>query len=140
MRIREIIFEDDDLSHLVQDDSDEEINYVLADTLRELQMQSGHAKIPKISVEALINLVKMKPGGEAFGLEALQKASKNDDTVKNLIADIKDDQHGVKFVFINPVDPVDDNEFTDNDDHDAVKTQPEKTVGKMAKRALSKRD
>lgn len=130
--------EDADLSEFIEDDADHEADSALADTLREIQFSSNHAQVPKISVEALINLVRTKPGGEAFSLDALQNAKKNNEIVKNIIGDIKDDENGIKYVFINPAEP--DNTTPElGDDGEAIKTDPQKTVSSMANRALGKR-
>ena len=132
----EELFENGDLSEFVEDDADHAANAVLADTLREIQFSSDHAKVPKISVESLINLVRTKPGAEAFTLDTLEKSRKNDDTVKNIIDDIKDDENGIKYVFINPVNSDAD---VPGPDGDVVQTAPEKTVASMASKALDKR-
>jgi hypothetical protein len=129
-----------DPSDHIEDDADSESMATLLTTLRELQFNSSHAQIPKISAEALIKLINAKPGGEAFNFDALEEARKNNPAVDNLIADIKDNQHGIKYVFIKPLDDFgsDDSEG-DSDSQSAVQTEPEKTVGGMAKRAMSKR-
>ena len=136
------LFEDDldldsDLSGFVEDDADHEANAALISTLREIQFSSTHAQVPKISVEALINLVRMKPGAEAFNLETLIKARKNNETVKNIVTDIKDDENGSKYVFI--ASPVPDEADTVGEPGEMGQTQPEKTVAGMANRALGKR-
>jgi hypothetical protein len=125
-----------DLSQFVEDDADHEANDALINTLREIQFSSDHAQVPKISVEALINLVRTKPGGEAFNLESLVAAKKNTEAVGNIVADIKDDENGIKYVFINPVNS--DAELPAGD-ADVTKTAPEKTVSSMANRALGNR-
>ena len=139
MRFREFklqLREDGDLSHFVEDDADHLANDALIDTLRELQYSSDHAAVPKISVEALINLVRSKPGAEAFTLDTLQKAKQHNEAVKSIIANIRDDENGQKYVFINPVDS--DVEGP-GEDGEVSKTAPEKTVSAMANRALSSR-
>ena len=128
--------DEDDLSSYVEDDADHVAIDALITTLRELQYSSSHAQVPKISVEALINLVRNKPGAEAFTLETLQKAKQHNEAVKSIVANIKDDENGTKYVFINPVDT--DVEVP-GEDGEAVKTAPEKTVTAMANRALSNR-
>ena len=138
MRAWEFLSENLDLGELIEDDADNQSIEILADTLRELQFSAQDAQIPKISVEALINLVKMKPGGEAFTLESLKQAQQGNETIKNIIASIKDDDTGVKYVYIRPIN--DDINIDSETDADAVRTPPEKTVDSMAKRALSKRD
>jgi hypothetical protein len=137
MRFREFaLLKENDLSHFVEDDANHEVNSALADTLRELQFSSDHAAVPKISVEALIDLVRRNPGAEAFNLDALMNAKKNNEAIKNMVADIKDDDNGTKYVFINPVNGDAD---LPADDAAAVQTQPEKTVSSMANRALASR-
>jgi hypothetical protein len=126
-----------DLSHFVEDDADHAANDALINTLREIQFSSDHAQVPKISVEALINLVRTKPGGEAFNLETLLAAKKNNEAVGNIVGDIKDDENGTKYVFIQPVEP--DEAEIPQGDAEATQTAPEKTVASMANRALDKR-
>lgn len=127
---------EDGLAGFVEDDADHSANDALIDTLRELQFSSDHATVPKISVEALINLVRSKPGAEAFTLETLQKAKQHNEAVKSIVGNIKDDENGQKYVFINPVDSDVD---IPGEEGEAVKTAPEKTVSSMANRALGKR-
>jgi len=133
-----LVFEDD-VSAYIEDDADHEANSALLDTLREIQFSSDHAQVPKVSVQALINLVKEKPGGEAFNLELLEKARKNNETVKNIITDIKDDDKGIKYVFIKPTDPDVAEPSEVGGGPTAGQTAPEKTVSQMAKRAAGKR-
>lgn len=139
MRISEIILESRDLSDLIEDDTDHEALDQLISTLREIQFSADHAEIPKISVEALINLVNSKPGGESFDFDALNSAKQNNEAVKNIIGDIKDDERGIKYVFIKPAEPDEETPETGSDS-EAVKTAPEKTVSSMAKRAARARD
>lgn len=143
MRFREFqpLYEND-LDDFIEDDADHEADDALVNTLRELQFSSSGKKIPKIAVAALVNLVKNKPGGEAFDLNALEKAKSNNETVKNIISKIEDNEEGVKYVFINPPEPIDDIEGElggDTGEGGVAKTAPEKTVASMANRALSSR-
>lgn len=131
-----LLREDGELSDYVEDDADHVANDALINTLREIQYSSDHAQVPKISVEALINLVRQQPGAEAFTLETLIKAKQNNETVKNIVANIKDDDNGIKYVFIKPVDSDAD---IPGEDGEMVKTAPEKTVSSMANRALASR-
>jgi len=140
----EDVFDDEygaDPSSYIEDDADHEADNALIDTLREIQFSSSDKKIPKIAVGALINLVKNKPGGEAFDLNALEKAKKNNETVKEMIKNIEDNEEGVKYVFINPIEPIDgpEGEVGGGEDDQAGMTAPEKTVASMANRALSSR-
>ena len=76
-------------------------------------------------------------GEQQFNLENLLAAHKNNQTVKNLIKDIKDDPSGVKYVYLEPF--ADDEETGDLTADGAPKTAPERTVDSMAKSALAKR-
>lgn len=148
MRFKEFqLYEDDfgmggDLDDFIEDDADHEADAALVDTLREIQFSSADKKIPKITVTALMNLVKNKPGGEAFDLNALEKAKANNEAAKSIIKSIEDDENGVKYVFINPPEPIDGIEGEVGGEEGAggvSKTAPEKTVASMANRALSSR-
>ena len=140
MRFREFkqrLNEAGDLADFVEDDADHAANDALINTLREIQYSSDHAAVPKISVEALINLVRQQPGAEAFNLDTLVNARKNNDTVKNIVTDIKDDDQGTKYVFINPAEPAMPGGV--GGVGEVGQTAPEKTVSSMANRALSSR-
>ena len=145
MRYKEFaLFEDDlelgdDVSAHIEDDADHEADAALIDTLREIQFNAADKKIPKIAVTALMNLVKNKPGGEAFDLNALEKAKANNETVKEMIKSIDDNDEGVKYVFINPPEPIEGPEADVGGAGGAAQTAPEKTVSAMANRALSSR-
>ena len=153
MRFNEFrpLLEDDfdmnnDLGDFIEDDADHEADDALINVLRELQFSAGDKKIPKIAVSALLNLVKSKPGGEAFDLNALEKAKQNNEAVKSIIKNIEDNEEGVKYVFLNSVDPMNDGseEGGETGAGDEVggqpqQTQPEKTVSQMANRALGSR-
>ena len=111
MRYREFaLFEagidGEDLSAYVEDDADHEADAALLDVLRRIQF-SG-AKMPKITVAALINLVNNEPGGEAFDKTALEKAKSNNEAAKNLIKNIEADNNGIEYVFIKPPEPIDE--------------------------------
>jgi hypothetical protein len=137
MRFQEIlkaINESRELSDYIEDDAERISDSALVNILHELQFNAEHAEIPKIRVDALVELVKSQPGGEAFDLDALMYAKKNNEIVQNLIGDIKDNDEGIKYVFIKPVESVDEMPET-GDEAEAIKTTPEKTVSKMAKRA-----
>lgn len=149
MRFKEFqpLYEDEfgmggELGDFIEDDADHEADAALVDTLREIQFSAGDKKIPKITVTALMNLVKNKPGGEAFDLNALEKAKANNEAVKSIVKSIEDDDNGVKYVFINPPEPIDGIEGEVGGEEGAggmSKTAPEKTVASMANRALSSR-
>lgn len=141
MKIREIIYEN--MASYIEDDADNETVTALVGILRSLQYEAQDFAIPKISVKALVNLVKNAPEAEGFNLDALNNAYKSNDLVKNLITAIKDDDAGIKYVYIKPLNDeleAEDDDSASESDKENVKTNPEKTVGSMAKRALSKRD
>ena len=146
MRFTEFRLDEDDfgndLGDFIEDDADHEADAALIDTLREIQFSAADKKIPKIIVTALMNLVKNKPGGEAFDLNALEKAKQNNEAAKSIIKNIEDDESGVKYVFINPPEPIDGLEGEVGGGGDMGSdgpTAPEKTVSQMASRALSSR-
>jgi hypothetical protein len=104
---------------------------------------------PKISLRALVNMVRNMPGSEMFNVDSLKSIYEKSDTVKNLIASVKDDEGGAKTVFIkSAVTAYDDPDLdinngitgsgSDSGSSDSI-SGPEKTVDKMAKRAASKR-
>lgn len=136
--IKKALDEARDLSGFIEDDAHNQATMALVEVLHELQSNSDHAEIPKISVEALIHLVKKQPGGETFNLDALTAAKKNNESVQNLIGDIKDNEEGIKYVFIKPFEQTEETPET-GVEADAIKTAPEKTVASMAKKALSTR-
>jgi hypothetical protein len=131
----------DEIGDYVEDDADQEADNALIMTLRELQFSAGDKKVPKVAVSALLNLVKTKPGGEAFDLNALVKAKSNNETVKAMIKNIEDNNEGVKYVFLNPIEPIEGAEGEEGGGADgtAGMTAPEKTVSGMANRAMSSR-
>jgi hypothetical protein len=130
-----------DPGDFVEDDADQEADDALINTLRELQFSAGDKKVPKVAVSALLNLVKTKPGGEAFDLNSLIKAKQNNETVKAMVKNIEDNEEGVKYVFLNPIEPIDgpEGEVGGGDNGQGGMTAPEKTVASMANRALSSR-
>ena len=121
----------EDLSAYVEDDADHEADAVLMDVLRRIQF-SG-AKMPKITVAALINLVNNEPGGEAFDKTALEKAKSNNDGVKQLIKNIEADNNGIEYVFIKPPEPIAGETNADGAPADAEKSAS--IVSGMASRA-----
>jgi len=60
----------------------------------------------------------------------------NNETLKELIKDIKDDATGVKYIYLAPF--ADDDEEAEIGDINAPRTPPEQTVNSMAKSALCK--
>ena len=112
----------------------------LITTLEFLRIQSeGKHLVPRVRVDSLINMVNMHNDGESFGNASLMNAFKTNQVVKNLIADIKDDERtGIKYVYLKPIDNSDDLEGS-ADDAEAVKSEPEKVVAKMADKAIANR-
>jgi hypothetical protein len=140
MRFHEIVKEDSGLSGIIEDEAEIRGDSVLVTALEELRNRAhGHA-VPRIRVISLVNLVRRLPGGEMFNVDALESARKSNEAVKNLVADIKDDENGEKYVYLTPFS---DDEFSDTEEPgngDTVgKTAPEKTVSGMASRALGNR-
>ncbi len=139
MRLKEFVAEDSGFSGIIEDEAETRGDAVLATVLEELRNRAHGHSVPKVRVDALVNLVKRIPGGEMFNAEALSDARSSNDTIKELITDIKDDENGVKYVYLKP--------FTDDGFGDtaeiggdtAGKTAPEKTVSQMADRALGNR-
>jgi len=121
----------EDLSAYVEDDADHEADAALLGVLRRIQF-SG-AKMPKITVAALINLVNNEPGGEAFDKTALEKAKSNNEAAKNLIKNIESDNNGIEYVFIKPPEPIDGELGADGASVDAEKSAS--IVSGMASRA-----
>jgi len=139
MRFSEIVTEDSGFGGIIEDEAETRGDAVLATALEELRNRAHGHTVPKVRVDALVNLVKRLPGGEMFNAEALEAARKSNDTIKNLVADIKDDENGVKYVYLAPFsdDPFGDE--TADGASAAGQTAPEKTVAGMANRALGKR-
>lgn len=141
MRYHEIVNESDDIDDMIEDEADTRGDGVLLTVLEELRNRARGHSVPRIRVYSLVNLIKNTPGGEMFNAEALESARKSNDAVKNLIADIKDDENGVKYVYLSPVQ----DDFGDETGAGEVggekvgQTAPEKTVSSMANRALSSR-
>ena len=82
-------------------------------------------------------MVQGMSGSEAFNLEALLAAFKTNDTVKNFIKDITDDDNGTKYVYLQA--NAEDDYSAVPGDMNAPRTPPEKTVGAMARSALANR-
>ena len=89
---------------------------------------------PKVRVDSLIEMVR-NTGATTFNLESLTNAFKTNGSVKGLIKDIKDDEHGVKYVFLKDFSDLE----VDNETAIAYGTKddnPDKVVKQMANRAL----
>lgn len=124
MRAREFMVEAESVS-----------TYNLINTLENLRSTTD-----QIRVDSLVNLVRKKPGSEMFNVDLLVDAYKENPGVKNMIRDIKDDESGVKYVFLKALDGSDQPDVPDTGDSVDSGVNPEKTVATMAKRAIGRRD
>jgi len=139
MRYSEIIAEDSGISGIIEDEAETRGDSVLLTALEELRNRAHGHSVPRVRVDSLVNLIKRLPGGEMFNADALEGARKSNEAVKNLIADIKDDENGVKYVYLTKFN---DDEFSDSETpgtDTGAQTAPEKTVASMANRALGNR-
>lgn len=136
MFIKEIVVEDI-VDDMLEDDADTRGDANLITTLEFLRNRAHDKHVqPKIRTDSLIHLVQ-STGEQAFTLENLLNAFKNNQEIKGLIKDIKDDNNGVKYVYLQPF--ADDSEVAALGDINAPRTPPERTVDSMAKAALAKR-
>ena len=136
MRIRDIIVEDP-IDDMLEDEADGRGDSNLITTLEFLRNRAHDTHVqPRVRADSLINLVQ-KTGEQQFTLENLLDAYSDNENIKSLIKDIKDDSTGVKYVYLQPF--ADDSEIAAVGDENAPRTAPEKTVDAMAKSALAKR-
>lgn len=134
MRLHEFT---DSHAAIIEDEAESRGDANLIAALSFLQNRSANQHlVPKVRSDALINMIK-NTGVEEFNLESLLDAYKTNDSVKELIKDIKDDDNGIKYVYINS--RAEDEFSVEPGDMSAPRTPPEKTVGAMAKSALAKR-
>jgi len=139
MRVNEVILENlvDIVDEVLEDEADGRGDANLITMLEFLRNRAHDTHIqPRIRVDSLINLVQ-SAGEEQFNLENLLAAYKDNQNIKNLIRDIKDDSTGVKYVYLEPF--ADDQELGAITGGEMPKTNPERTVDSMAKSALAKR-
>ena len=139
MRWSEVINENSGIGDMIEDEAEVRGDAVLLTALEELRNRAHGHNVPRIRRDSLIHLIQRLPGGEMFNAEALESARKSNDAVKNLIADIKEDNEGTMYVYLAPYE---DDPFGDSVEAGGEKvgqTAPEKTVTGMANRALSKR-
>ena len=123
---------------IIEDEADSRGDANLITALEFLRNRSHDRHlVPKVRVDSLINMVK-GTGQNDFNLDGLLGAFKTNETVKNLIKDIKDDDGGVKYVYLKTFsdDAVDDSPTLASG---SKAMNPEKTVGAMASRALKNR-
>lgn len=136
MRAHEFLRED--FTDVVEDDAELRGDSNLASTLETLRNQSHDTHdVPMVRVDSLINIVRELPGSEMFNVENLMDAYKSNETIKNLIKDIKDNKDGVKYVYLATF--ADEPGDSTLDAATNVVNNPEKTIDSMAKRAASKR-
>ena len=136
MRIRDIIVEDP-IDDMLEDEADGRGDSNLITTLEFLRNRAHDTHVqPRVRADSLINLVQ-KTGEQQFTLENLLDAYSDNENIKSLIKDIKDDSTGVKYVYLQPF--ADDSEIAAVGDENAPRTAPEKTVDAMAKSALANR-
>lgn len=136
MRLNE--FSTKEIDEVLEDDADSRGDANLITALEFLRNRSHDRHlVPKVRVDSLINMVK-GTGHNEFNLDNLLGAFKTNESVKSLIKDIKDDEHGVKYVYLK--------QFSDDTSNDSPTlasgsraANPEKTVDAMAQRALTKR-
>jgi hypothetical protein len=134
MRLKEFTEKYDEI---IEDEAETRGDSNLIAALSFLQNRSANQHlVPKVRADALINMVK-NTGMQEFNLESLLDAHKTNDSVKTLIKDIKDDDNGTKYVYLNS--KTQDDFSASPGDMSAPRTPPEKTVGAMAKSALAKR-
>jgi len=139
MRVKEVILENlvDIVDEVLEDEADGRGDANLLTMLEFLRNRAHDTHIqPRIRVDSLIHLVQ-RAGEEQFNLENLLAAYKDNQNIKNLIRDIKDDSTGVKYVYLEPF--ADDQELGAVTGGEMPKTDPERTVDSMAKSALAKR-
>jgi sulfur relay (sulfurtransferase) DsrC/TusE family protein len=136
MRFAELIRES-----VVEDEADSRGDVALIDRLEFLRNRD-HVKthmVPRVRVDALIQLVQKQPGHEQFNLQGLEQAYKTNPAVKNIIKDIKDDEKtGIKYVYLAQFgDETDAGEMAPISGGPTM--DPQAVVGSMAKRALKNR-
>ena len=136
MRICEIITEDV-IDEILEDEA---LDPAIMDLMGILETMRNRAhdthSVPRVRADALINLVQRDH--PQFNLDTLEKALSNNETLKELIKDIKDDATGVKYIYLAPF-ADDDEEMAAIGDMNAPRTPPERTGDSMAKSALAKR-
>jgi hypothetical protein len=135
MRASEFIFENTLETEGLEDAADFRGDENIINVLGTLKHQSKDTHTePRIRLDSFVSMVRDLPGTEMFTAKSLKDAAKSNPQVKELIKDIKDDDQGVTYVYISTED-----EESDELDPAMPTTDPEKTVGSMAKRALSNR-
>jgi hypothetical protein len=124
-------------AEIIEDEAESRGDSNLIAALSFLQNRSANQHlVPKVRADSLINMVK-NTGVNEFNLESLLNAHKTNDSVKSLIKDIKDDENGTKYIYLQS--RAEDTNDTDVGDMSAPRAPAEKVVGSMAKSALAKR-
>ena len=138
MRAHEFVVEG--LDSVIEDEADHRGDNNLANALETLRNESHDTHdVPMVRVDSLLNIVRKMPGTEMFTVENLMDAYKSNETIKNLIKDIKDNKDGIKYVYLTTfADEPDTGDDTLASAGGQI-NNPEKTIDSMAKRALSKR-
>jgi hypothetical protein len=138
MRAHEFLKEDS--SEYVEDEAVIRGDANLAAVLETLRNDSHDTHdVPMVRVDSLINMVREIPGSEMFTVENLMDAYKGNETIKNLIKEIKDNKDGVKYVYLATFADEPGTGDATLGAASSMVNNPEKTIGSMAKRALSKR-
>ena len=138
MRLNEFAFDED----IIEDEADARGDMDLITTLEFLRSQSaGKHLVPRVRVDSLINMINMHSDSETFSNSSLMNAFKTNEVVKNLIADIKEDEStGIKYVYLKPIGDEDPDQLDGSTgDAEATKTEPEKIVSNMADKAIANR-
>jgi hypothetical protein len=138
MRLNEFVYDED----IVEDEAEARGDIDLITTLEFLRNQSaGKHLVPRVRVDSLINMINMHNGNETFSNPSLMNAFKSNEVVKNLIADIKDDEStGIKYVYLQPTESDDPDQIDGSaEGANVVKTEPEKVVSSMANKAIANR-
>lgn len=136
MRAHEFLAED--FADVIEDEADSRGDDNLANVLETLRNRAHDTHdVPMVRVDSLINMIRKMPGTEMFTVENLMDAYKSNETIKNLVKEIKDNKDGVKYVYLTTF--ADEPGSTELDATNSAVADPETTIGNMAKRALSKR-
>jgi len=141
MRATEFIYEAfGDMDDGIEDEADVRGDSNLADVLETLRNQAHDTHdVPMIRVDSLINRVRSLPGTEMFTVENLMDAYKSNETIKNLVKDIKDNKDGVKYLYLTTFADDPDSGDTQLGAAGGAVSNPEKTIDSMAKRAAARR-
>lgn len=134
MRLVEFAIQDD----IIEDEAESRGDGNLLTTLEYLRNQSaGKHLVPRVRVDSLINMINMHGDGADYSNNDLMNAYKTNEVVKNLIADIKEDEKtGIKYVYLKPIGGED---MGDVEGGKGNSSEPEKIVSGMADKAIANR-